>query len=529
MKSIRHLVCLLVAVIAVSSAPRAAAKSLDALQPRAQLSTSSVDQPLRRKHAVQQDTKMLSLRGGVANTLSNALVGTAVMAVLEKVVKKGLAAADIKFPAALGGCIFLFFAMLLTEAVSPKSAAWIFDALTPGSAFLAQWLPVFFVPGLVMLPLAPSVGNSFEVGQNRGCFVGRRCRQYLTCDPQKAKVLLVVVLGFFYTISTTTYAVLGAMKATGKTIAGAPAPLKGNNKKKTAAAPAPAKPFSDDLMALCLKTMAATSLVSLVAHGRTDYATPLQTLFLAATTVTSYVWGARLPTSVVQVVHPLVTSSVLVLATVRLLAVLQDSPWETVLRTYRVGSLDWQSTGAGDILLYLLGPSVVSFAISIYSRRQLLAQNLPVVLTAVLVASGGSLFGTAAFVRLIRLGGASGKIARLSVLARNITTALSIALTSMLGGDMSIAASVVVVSGIFGATYGKSVLQALQIHDPIARGLAMGASAQGLGVASIRNEPDAFPFAAISMVLTAIAATVIVAIPALKDALIQVATGDLVV
>jgi putative effector of murein hydrolase len=47
---------------------------------------------------------------------------------------------------------------------------------------------------------------------------------------------------------------------------------------------------------------------------------------------------------------------------------------------------------------------------------------------------------------------------RLSVLVRNVTTALSMALTAMIGGKISIAASVVCVTGILGGTYGKPIM-----------------------------------------------------------------------
>jgi putative effector of murein hydrolase len=96
----------------------------------------------------------------------------------------------------------------------------------------------------------------------------------------------------------------------------------------------------------------------------------------------------------------------------------------------------------------------------------------------------------------------------------------------MLGGDISICASVVVLTGIVGATYGKSILTRAGVSDPVARGLAVGSSSQGLGVASMADEPDAFPFAAISMVLTAIAATTLVSIPAVKSSIVQLATGS---
>jgi putative effector of murein hydrolase len=193
-----------------------------------------------------------------------------------------------------------------------------------------------------------------------------------------------------------------------------------------------------------------------------------------------------------------------------------------VLKTFKVGNLDLMTTGAGDILLFLLGPSVVSFSVAMFSRRTLLKENFLIVMAAMLVSSVGGLFGTAAFVKAIKLGGSSGYMIRLSVLARNVTTALAMAITDMLGGDISIVAVVVVLSGILGATYGRRLLDAMGIVDPVARGLALGASGQGLGVSSMVSETDAFPFAAMGLVLTAVFATTLVSIPAVKEILLNI-------
>lgn len=105
----------------------------------------------------------LALRGGVANTLPNAFVASIVMALIEKGVKEGLKAANVKFPAQLGGCIFLFSFMMLAEKINPELGNAIFEALSPGAGILAKWLPVFFVPGLALLPLSPKIGTSVDV------------------------------------------------------------------------------------------------------------------------------------------------------------------------------------------------------------------------------------------------------------------------------------------------------------------------------------------------------------------------------
>lgn len=311
------------------------------------------------------------------------------------------------------------------------------------------------------------------------------------------------------------------------------APASKQKSVPSAAKGPPPKPFSDETTSFFIKGTLLTGIVSL-AVSRTNTLTglekPLQTLFLFFATFASYVWGARLPSAFVKVIHPLVTSAALLLMLVRFMAKVTGTGHLDILRSYKVGSLDFTKTGAGDILLYFLGPSVVSFAIAMYSRRSLLRSNLLVVLASMFMSAAGGLFGTAAFVRAIQLGGTngSGNVVRLSVLARNVTTALALALVEMLGGDLPIGAFVVVATAIVGATYGKSLLSAFGVTDPISRGIGVGSSAQGLGVASLADEEDAFPFAAISMVLTAICATTLVSIPSVKESLIQLATGSAV-
>ena len=290
---------------------------------------------------------------------------------------------------------------------------------------------------------------------------------------------------------------------------------------------APARPYSSETLSNLIKMSAVAGAVSIAATKQgNEFATPLQTIFFFFSTVAAYVFGARLPSEIVKVVHPLVTSTAITLGVVRIVAELTGSTFMDVLSQYKVGSMKWDAAGAGDVFLYMLGPAVVSFALPMYSRRKLVKENLAAVLTAMVLSGGGGLFSTAAFVRLLQIGGKNGgKVVRLSCLTRNVTTALAMAVTNMLGGDMSIGASVVVMSGVFGATIGRSVMDKMKITDPIARGLGLGCSAQGLGVAAMIPEPDAFPFSAIGMIMTAVFATTLASIPAVKELLVNIATG----
>jgi hypothetical protein len=108
-------------------------------------------------------TAVKSSSGGGLTFPTEAVVGSIAMALVERVVKQVFIANGISFPAQLAGCIVLFFALLLADAIIPGSGKAVYEALGPGTTLLTKWLPVFFVPGLAMLPLAPSVGSGIEV------------------------------------------------------------------------------------------------------------------------------------------------------------------------------------------------------------------------------------------------------------------------------------------------------------------------------------------------------------------------------
>lgn len=335
--------------------------------------------------------------------------------------------------------------------------------------------------------------------------------------PQILKVLAVVVVGFYYSAATTAFAVLGLRKMQG-TVTTATA----STGPKTPAA----KPYSPELVDFLLKSFILSGAISIGASlSGNEYATPLRAVFMTITTFFGYIWGARLPAAFVKIVHPLVTSTAVTLVVTQILSMITGKAFNNVLATYKSGSMDFMKAGAGDILLYLLGPSVVSFAIAVYSRKDQIAQNFLTVMTSMFVGSAGGLFGTAFFVRLLNLGGATGSVLRKSMLPRNVTTPLAIAITQIIKGNVSQACAVVVLTGIYGATFGAAFMDACGVTDPVSRGMGIGASGQGLGVASIMHEKEAFPFAALSMVLTAVAATTLVSIPAFADALVNVACG----
>ena len=91
-------------------------------------------------------------------TLKKSLVAASMLIAFDVFCRRLFEAFSIGFPSALAGCGALFATFLLVPA-GPQ----LYNILSPGSALLAKWLPLFFVPSLITLPLADSMGSIAEV------------------------------------------------------------------------------------------------------------------------------------------------------------------------------------------------------------------------------------------------------------------------------------------------------------------------------------------------------------------------------
>ena len=157
------LVALLLLALTAVSAIRAPESFPQHPQTVRQLRQDQLQQRQYAAHAVVKTPP----RGGSASAkpafLDDAVTGTVVLTLIERIINKIFVNYGVKFPAQLGGCGLLFAFLVVSNAVVPGLGDSLFNYLTPATTLLTKWLPVFFVPGLAMLPLAPSVGSPFEV------------------------------------------------------------------------------------------------------------------------------------------------------------------------------------------------------------------------------------------------------------------------------------------------------------------------------------------------------------------------------
>lgn len=155
---------------------------------------------------------------------------------------------------------------------------------------------------------------------------------------------------------------------------------------------------------------------------------------------------------------------------------------------------------------FMLGPATVALALPLYD-------NLPRVRRAALPMLAGLLVGSVTAVMsvlLIARGfGIQGHV--LASLAPKSTTApVAIGIAERLGGQPTLTAAMVLLTGIFGAIIATPLLNALRIRDWRARGFSVGVAAHGIGTArAFQVNQTAGAFAGIGMGLNAVLTAII--------------------
>lgn len=129
------------------------------------------------------------------------------------------------------------------------------------------------------------------------------------------------------------------------------------------------------------------------------------------------------------------------------------------------------------IISYLLTPVTVCLAIPLYEQLEKLKSNWKAII-------GGIAAGTFTSMSMMLVGCVVfnlGHTHYASMLPKSITTPIGIALSNQYGGIAGITVGAIVVTGIAGNVLADSVLRALHITEPVAKGIAIGTSSHALG------------------------------------------------
>ncbi|KAI3707352.1 hypothetical protein L6452_25797 [Arctium lappa] len=82
------------------------------------------------------------------------VVSLGIILATDKYLKEAFIAAAIKFPSALFGMFCIFTVLVILDVTIPAAANGLMNFFEPALLFIQRWLPLFYVPSLVVLPLA---------------------------------------------------------------------------------------------------------------------------------------------------------------------------------------------------------------------------------------------------------------------------------------------------------------------------------------------------------------------------------------
>jgi len=382
--------------------------------------------------------------------------------------------------------MILLASLLALDSVASSAATEVQNFFMPGVTLLTQWLAVFFVPILVALPLAP-----LPKGVDAG------------------KCALVLVAGFFGSILSAAFIA--------NTISGARGSKAKTSKKMSAAKAVAVNPFTGRTQSVLGLAALGSGVLSCLSPATAAF----RTMFGLSVTLLGFCFGQQLPTRIKAICHPLLTATTITLLGLTALAKASSTGLRTMLQHYMASGGSLLERGGGALLLSVLGPCIVSFAFQMYSRWNLVKENAFEVIGTCFMSSVVNLLGTALLARALQLTPALSLV----LIPRTITAPLAIEIAKMLGSDPGLSASVVSLTGLLGANAYNSVFALAGVTQPVARGLAVGAAAHGIGSAAIQTEPEAFSFAALAMALVGIFSTLLISISPFRRLVISIASG----
>lgn len=141
-------------------------------------------------------------------------------------------------------------------------------------------------------------------------------------------------------------------------------------------------------------------------------------------------------------------------------------------------NIEYEAFRQGSHLIhFLLGPSVVALGYVLFEQMKYLKGNVVSILVSVFT---GAVVGIVSVILIGDLMGADQTLIA-SLQPKSVTTPIAMDIAEKAGGIPSLTAVIVVAVGIFGSIAGPIVMKVLGIESRIAKGLALGASAHGLG------------------------------------------------
>ncbi|WP_010677376.1 LrgB family protein [Bacillus timonensis] len=182
--------------------------------------------------------------------------------------------------------------------------------------------------------------------------------------------------------------------------------------------------------------------------------------------------------------HPLLLSPILLILVISIFHVSAD-----------------QYMDASKWLTHMLGPATIAFAVPIYKNLPVIKKYFGTILISITSGALVAILSTFALAKLIHL----DNDFITSILPRSITTPIAIEVSKEVGGLPTLTTVFVIITGIVGGIVGPMVIKWLAIKAPIAKGLALGMGAHGVGTnKAMEYGKQEVTFSSLAMIFAAI-------------------------
>lgn len=345
----------------------------------------------------------------------------------------------------------------------------IVDALRPATAMIARFLPIFYAPCLVVLPLVVSSAGFGSV--------------------EYVKIFVLLLCGVPFSLFLTALVV-----STARVLAKVePLPVEYVSNVN----------LCSKVHAIVIGFMALLGILGAAfAPGKGQHVAA--TLFLVAATASGMLLEIAPAAIQMLIPHPALSCLLNGIAGCGILAAVTGTSFLTVQEQYLQHTSSIAAMGAGDWLMRGLGPLLLSFGVHMYKQRLHLFRHCFELLVGAAVASLGSLTATTGAAHLL---GLQSNLA-MAIAPRSITLPLALPIAERLGLSdelLSITGACVTTTALIGGAMVVSLLKVSGVSDPVVRGFSAGSAALGMGPATLAKvEATSLPFAALGYGLVGI-------------------------
>ncbi len=191
---------------------------------------------------------------------------------------------------------------------------------------------------------------------------------------------------------------------------------------------------------------------------------------------------------------PLLHPVVLAMATLILFLLLTGTSYDTYFE-------------GAQFIHFLLGPAIVALAVPLYEHLEKVKRMLLPIVVACVAGAGAAALSAMGIAML--MDGHSQTV--LSLAPKSVTSPIAMGIAEEIGGLPSLAAGLVLITGVIGCLIAAPVFRLLRVSDPMVKGFSLGLSAHGFGtVYALEISPLAGALAGLGIGLTGLVSAFLV-------------------